>query len=321
MENLKELENMVIKSDKANLERCLGSVVEAVLTADAGKSVNIEEKSQELVNVIDNIFDRELDKSVAKKITADTLNSIIASMVGAIQNGEYKDLESMLEDSCNIAYFKLAQKNEELKLRNVTMGALSATVAGLKPRYLERANAEFASLLKDTLEKVKSNVRIDLNNTDIEDIADVMNSILAQSYEEKYRDAVDSKYTELEDLEASEDVSLPEENNLTHVSKADRFVSELDNSLENVVCWNSSVFYDPKSFMVTKAVKCDDKLNEKINKSFTDLGIASLTLPKFVTLVKGTNLAPEELNAAQSWLSDKNVETYDIMANLVLGRK
>ena len=35
----------------------------------------------------------------------------------------------------------------------------------------------------------------------------------------------------------------------------------------------------------------------------------------------GTNLSPVELKAAQNWLNDKNVETYDAMADSALKRK
>lgn len=315
MENLKKLENMVSESDKTNLEESLGAVVEAVLANADGKNVDIEGKSKKLVEVIDNIFDREIDKLVAKNITLDTLNSM---MISAIKNAKNGSLKDTLDDSCNIAYFKLAQKDKELKARNVNLGALSASVENLKPRYLENANAEFAKLLENTLEKVRTDFSDNLIYGDVENIADVINAILTQCYEEKYRNLVEKKYAEIEELEANEEDGLTE---TSQGSKADGFVSKLDSSLNKVVNYCSSIFYEPDSFMVTKAVNCSDKLESKIDKSLTDSGFTSLTLPKFITLVMGTNLSPVELKAAQNWLNDKNVETYDAIADSALKRK
>ncbi len=315
MENLKKLENKVTESDKTNLEESLGAVIEAVLANADGKNVDIEEKSKKLVEVIDNIFDREIDKLVAKNITLDTLNSM---MISAIKNNKNGSLKDTLDDSCNIAYFKLAQKDEELKARNVNLGALSASVEDLKPRYLENANAEFARLLESTLEKVRTDFSDNLRYSDVENIAEAINAILTECYEKKYRSLVEKKYAEIEELEANEEDGLTE---TSQGSKADGFVSKLDSSLNKVVNYCSSIFYEPDSFMVTKAVDCSDKLESKINKSLADSGFTSLTLPKFITLVMGTNLSPVELKAAQNWLSDKNVETYDAMADLALNRK
>ena len=319
MENLKKLENMVSESDKANLEQSLGAVIEAVLANTDGKKVDVEGKSKKLVEAIENILDREIDgeidKLVAKDITSVTLDNMINNkMISAIKNSKNRIFKATLNDPCNIAYFKLAQKDKKLKARNINIGALSASVTDLKPRYLEIANAEFERLLEDTLEEVKTNLDClrckDVENY-VENIATSINAILTQCYKEKYHNIVEKKYIEIEESETSE---------------ADRFISELDKSLNGVAdaysLIYSSQFLDSNLFGVSNVVDCYDKLKSKVdNKIDKLLPNLDLTLPKFVTLVMGTNLSPAELKAAQSWLSDKNIETYDAMADLALKRK
>ena len=319
MENENKLENILSNSDKVSLEKAVGNVIVALLLDADGKDVNVDEKSQKLLDVVNSMFDKKLSEAAVKYVTPDTLKTVVGLMINELNKSNYQSLKSMLEDPCNVAYFKLAQKNEELKARNVTMGALSASVAGLKPRYLEKANVEFASLLENVLKSVKVNIKFSTGDDDAEKITDAIDDALADSYVEKYSALVEGKYTELEELEAHEDVNLSGENDENHVSRADKFLSKLDNSMKEFVHYNSSLFYEPEAFMVS--VNPYYKLNKKINKLFAQFNISNLTLPRFVILVKGNSLTPEELKAAQSWLSDTSVETYDTMADLVLGRK